>query len=543
MMANLFFKYKSISWLYILAVSLSSCADFFDKQPLDQVSDATFWKTADDAKLALTGCYYTDNNKFAFNNFWSPRALIHLDLMAGNGSEKEGTPDHVTDGTLFSGNTVISGHWKNSYEKIARCNNFLKHLENFAIDAKTKEMYNAEVRVLRAYEYFNLALYFGGVPLVLSPLTINEANSVSRNTKEEVWDFCRKELSDAAKVLPDTREDNELGRITSGAALAILGRLQMAEEKWSDAVTTYQSIIGQDIYSIDPDFQVIFTEAGEKSKEIIMRSCYVQNDFFHANFQQLYPETWGGWHQFSPYNELVKEYECLDGKTIYDSDLYNEDTPYENRDPRLLYTIMINGYSTFKGKTYVSTPGSDSPDRLDKYSQWTGYCIRKFMDENFDGDLKNYGADFPIVRYAEVLLGYIESKVESGANITQQDLDMSINLVRGRASVNMPKVTETDKDKLREIIRRERRVELAFEGIRYYDILRWGIAAEELNRQFTGMKLTTNPSEYTDYKVDENGYYLAQKRNFKKGVNELWPIPLTETQVNPNLAREQNPGY
>ena len=105
----------------------------------------------------------------------------------------------------------------------------------------------------------------------------------------------------------------------------------------------------------------------------------------------------------------------------------------------------------------------------------------------------------------------------------------------------MPKVTETGQDALRKIVRRERHVELAFEGERYYDLLRWGIAADVLNHQFTGMKLTTDPKNYKDYAVDANGYYLTQKRSFIKGVNELWPIPLSEMQINPNLT--QNPGY
>jgi len=116
-------------------------------------------------------------------------------------------------------------------------------------------------------------------------------------------------------------------------------------------------------------------------------------------------------------------------------------------------------------------------------------------------------------------------------------------MVRGRAAVNMPPVTTTDPAKLREIIQRERRVEFAFEGLRYYDILRWGIAADELNHQFTGQKLTNDPTHYTAYPVDADGYYIMsqQNRKFKKGTNELWPIPQSERDINPNLT--QNTGY
>ena len=171
----------------------------------------------------------------------------------------------------------------------------------------------------------------------------------------------------------------------------------------------------------------------------------------------------------------------------------------------------------------------------------TGYCIAKFLDGGFEGNLMNYGGNFTLIRYPEILLSYLEAKMEAGDVITQSLLNETINKVRGRASVNMPAVTETNVDALRNIIRRERTVEFAFEGLHYYDILRWGTASEELNRQFTGMKLTTDPENYTASAVDENGYAICSRRVFTPGKSELWPIPLSEIQLNPNLV--QNPGY
>ncbi len=534
---------KLFTALLILAFISTGCKkDFFDKQPLDSISDATFWKTEEDAQLALTGCYRTGGGGWRGEDFWTPRSLLYLDLMAGNGSEKELIPDHVTDGTLNSAYWVPANYWGNAYEKITACNNFLDHIGNISMDATKKAVMIAEVRTLRAYEYFNLALYYGDVPLVEHVLTVPQANSVSRTAKAEVWAFVEKELKESSPTLPKTRPTSENGRITAGAALAILGRLQMAEKKWSDAATTYKTIIDNNTYSIDPKFQELFWEAGELSKEIILSSQYQQDVYGHVMLQYLYPEAWGGWHQFSPFNELVKEFECIDGKPIDQSPLYNLNNPYVNRDPRLKYTILISDQSTFKGQTYKAHPDStSSPDRMSKYGVWSGYSISKFMDPGFSGNLMNYGGNWSIIRYAEVLLSYLESKLESGVVIDQALLDQTINMVRGRQSINMPPVTTTDPTELRKIIRRERRVEFAFEGLRYYDILRWGIAAEELNRQFTGMKLTNNPSGYTKFPVDNEGYYLVQKRNFKKGINELWPIPQTERDINPKLT--QNPGY
>jgi hypothetical protein len=222
--------------------------------------------------------------------------------------------------------------------------------------------------------------------------------------------------------------------------------------------------------------------------------------------------------------------------------LYDHNNPYDNRDPRLYYTINISGRNTFQGQPYISTPGNGSGDALDAHiDQFTGYGIFKFMDENYKGSLMESPCNFTLIRYAEVLLSYLESKLESGAAIDQTFLDQTINKVRGRASVNMPQVTTTDPTELRKIVRRERRVELAFEGLRYYDILRWDIAAEELDRQFTGMKLTNDPANYTAYPVDADGYYITRPRHFIKGINELWPIPQAERDINKNLT--QNPGY
>jgi len=526
--------------LVLSGIFSSGCKkDLFDKQPLDAVSDGTFWKTEADAQLALVGCYWTEAG-WRSNDFWTPWSFVNMDVMAGNASEKELNPDRVTDGTLTSTNGMTSGHWQHSYQKIITCNNFLDHIDKISMVEANKAIMVAEVRTLRAYEYFNLALFFGDVPLVEHVLTISEANSVTRALKADVWAFAETELKASFPLLPKTRPDKENGRITAGAALAILGRLQMAEKKWSEAATTYKTIIDNNTYIIDPKFKELFWESNELSKEFILTSQYIPDVYGQVVLQFVYPETYGGWHQFSPYNELVKEFECTDGKTIDQSPLYDAANPYNNRDPRLDFTIMISDRSSFKGVTFVSRPNTTSPDNFTRYS-WSGYCINKFMDEGFSGNLMNYGGNWAIIRYAEVLLSYLESKLESGATIDQTLLDQTINKVRGRAAVNMPPVTTTDPAALRTIVRRERRVEFAFEGSRYYDILRWGTAAVELNRQFTGMKLTNDPANYKDYPVDGAGYLIYQRRNFKAGINELWPIPQSERDINKNLT--QNTGY
>jgi hypothetical protein len=539
---SLFAKRAAQTALVLLLTSaLPSCSnELFDKQPLDAVSDATFWKTEKDASLALVGCY--DFGSFwASGDFFGGMSMIYLDMMAGYGSEKELIPDVVTNGTLNSAYWLTSAFWSNSYRTIARCNNFLTQVNTINISESNKAMMIAEVKTIRAYLYMNLALYYGDVPMPTNVLTIPEANTIKRSPKADVWAFAENDLKSSVASLPSTRPTSERGRITAGATLAILGRLQMAQKKWSDAATTYKRIMDSNAYAIDQGgFAQLFRQTGENSREVVFAHEYLEDFVGTVMLQYLYPETYGGWHQFSPYNELVQAYECTDGKTVDESPLYNANDPYANRDPRLDYTIMIPGRTSFKGVRYEASPTSTSPDRITRYN-WSGYCINKFMDPTFSGSLMNYGGNFPLIRYPEVLLSYLESKLEAGDAIDQALLDATINQVRGRTSVAMPAVKATDAASLRTILRRERKVEFAFEGLHYYDIQRWGTAATELNRQFTGMKLTNSPTTYKDFPVDSQGFYIYQKRNFVAGRNELWPVPQSEIDINPGLT--QNKGY
>ena len=526
--------------LFVLVVSSSACSDdFFDKNPLDSVSDATFWKSESDAKLALVGCY-NNGGAWSGEDFWTPRGIIYLDFMAGLGSEKELIPDRFTNGTLDPSYWAVEGYWDNSYRKIVACNNFLSHIDDIVMDANTKAIMKSEVRTIRAYQYFNLAFFFSDVPFFTKVLTVDEANSIARTPKTEIMNFVETELEQSSVALPPTRPTIEDGRITSGAALAILGRVQMANKKWGPAAVTYKKIIDSKAYTLTTSFKTMFNVQNEINKEFILTSQYQEDVYAHVLPQYLYPEAFGGWHQFSPYNELVKQFQCTDGLSIEQSPLFDSANPYNNRDPRLDYTIMISDRTVFQGKTFVSRPDSNSPDRITRYN-WSGYCINKFMDASYMGNLMNYGGNWSIIRYAEVLLSYLESKLEAGEAIDQTLLDETINKVRSRADVNMPAITTINTVELRNKIRVEREVEFAFEGLHYYDILRWGVAAEKLNRQFTGMKLTNDPANYTAFKVDEDGYLMYQKRNFVEGVNELWPIPQAERNVNTKLT--QNFGY
>lgn len=529
---------------------LTGCEDLLDKQPLDRLSTATFWKTESDALLALTGVYFIEgqNSTGAKQNYnlWNQDTYLRLfEATTDNGFEKDNNVTDFNNGNLTPAYGPVRDLWSTTYVTIAKCNNFLENIDNVTMDLTKLAEMKAEVKTIRAYDYFYMAFLWGDVPLITEVQSIDEANNVTRTPRAEVISFVIEELQDAIADLPGTRPDNQKGRITKGGALAILGRIFLAEERWEDAKSTYKQIMDLNIYIIDPRFKELFEDGGENSREIILTSKRMPDVYGNSMLLSCLGFTWGGYHHYSPYNELVEEFECIDGKPINESPLYDVDKPYVNRDPRLLKSFFIDGVTVFKGKMYVSHPDSSAskyPDQLTR-RPWSGYALKKFCDEGYTGEVRVYGCDFPMIRYAEVLLSYLEANIESGTPITQALLDETINAIRGRAEINMPPVTETDPEKLTTILRRERRVEFAFEGLRLFDLFRWRTAHIMLRSKVYGMKLCTKAQAptYTKFKVDENGYYFCEETFFRENVDYLWPIPQTERDVNPNLA--QNPGY
>lgn len=544
--------YKCTILLVVALITgiLSSCEDFLDKQPLDQLSTSTFWKTESDAKLALTGVYFIEgqNSSGAKQSYdlWNQDTYLRLfEATTDNGFEKDNNVTDFNNGNLTPAYGPVRDLWTTTYRKITKCNNFLENIGTVVMDEAKKAQMIAEVKTIRAYNYFWLAFLWGDVPMPTKVLTVDEANTITRSPRPEVLSFVITELTDAIEDLPATRPNEEKGRITKGGAMAILGRIYLAEKQWANARDIYKAVIDLGLYSIDTKFKELFEDGGENSSEFILISKRMPEVYGNSILLSCLGFTWGGYHHYSPYNELVEQFECIDGMTIDESPLYDPDKPYDNRDPRLKKTFFIDGVTVFKGKMYVSHPDSSAskyPDQLTR-RPWSGYALLKFCDEGYSGEVRVYGADFPMIRYAEVLLGYLEACIESNTPITQELLDATINQVRGRAEVNMPAVTETDPVKLTTALRRERRVELAWEGLRLYDLFRWRTAHIELKGRVHGMKLCTvaEAATYTKFPVNSNGYYFCEETNFRENVDYLWPIPQTERDVNQNLT--QNPGY
>lgn len=532
---------KTSAHFMVCMLLLTGCSDKLNLNPLDQLSNETFWNTENDARLALMGAYahgsFGSRGDIGFMVF---DTYLSLDAMTDNGNEKDAILTHFNNGELTAANKTVNDLWSSAYKRIGVANNFLANIDQVEMDQAKKDEMKAEARFLRAYFYFNLFTYWGGVPLVTQPLTISEANNLTRSSKVEVVEFTINELSEAINHLPDTRPDSEYGRVTKVAAEVILGRILMAGKRWGEAAQVYKEIIDRSLYVIDDDYAALFLSGNERSGEIILPIKYAQDSYETAIQRAVVPFQAGGWHQYNPFNELIEDYPMIDGKSIHESPLYDPNNPYENRDPRLDMSMFIPGRTVWKGQVFDLHPDAGAAWRLTD-RDWSGYGLRKFADQNHTGAIQNYGGDFPMLRYAEVLISYLESKIEAGDAIDQTLLDQTINKLRNRASVGVAPVTTTDPQILLEIVRRERRIELAFEGLRLYDLHRWEISHIKMNGWFHGMKLTNDPANYTALPVNENGYFRYIGKQFRENADYNWPIPLRELEINPTL--EQNPGY
>lgn len=546
--------------LVTLALSLVtvSCSDLLDKEPPSSISDGSFWTGEGDAMLALTGCYRFQTG-WSHDDFATPQGLLYLDFAGGNGTEKENFSTLMASSNTVATNSNLRWFWGNAYTQIAKYNVFLENITDCPMDGDKKEIWSAEVKCLRAYFLFNLAFYYKDVPMPLKTLSVEEANTISQTPQADVYAQVETDLKAAINLLPTKYSSEEYGRFTKGAAQVLLSRLYLAQEKWSEAAAVLRSVIDSGTYKLDrrygeDSYEKLFQIGGEYSPETIFCIMGVKDLYTNSRYQYLYPEAvYGGWHQFAPYNELVKEYFCTDGKDIKTSEVYDENDPYANRDLRLYASVFLPPLGSYPGTkyndiTYDCFKGANTSDYYNKFALFNGYCPKKGCDPSIINNLGATPTYTPIMRYAEVLLSYLEALNEAQPSAVDQDiLDLTINDIRDRVKLTKLKKANMSQELIREAVRKERRVELAFEGLRYYDVLRWGIAEKELNHTFTGVKLSDDPNA-RNYRgsgtaaspVDEDMYYQFEKRTWSPH-NRYFPIPQNDLNVNKNL--KQNTGY
>jgi hypothetical protein len=512
------------------------------------------------ALLALTGLYHANisygSEEYGPTDWWSYQGLLMLEVCSDNGWDRRGLTSNygiIASGNLNASKTgATSTYWDLSYKKIARCNNFLENMETASgISESNMSRYKAEAKFLRATQYFYLCSYFHDVPLVTKTLSMDEANSVNKTSRDKVAEWAIKEFSEIAVNLPKWSEvavEGNYGRATKQAALAFKGRLELLLEKWNDAAETFKQIIDLNDSQLSPNYSALFLPStADALSENLFVARYDDDKCGSGILKQFNPTmngVLGGWCLHNVTADLFEAYQFTDGSNFsYKDSKYDPSDLSKNRDPRLAETLYWNGCKFGQG-VYNCDPDNNVGNGKDglhpsNQSTKTGYMMHKYIDENYiynGGDNNKYPAKLPVIRYAEVLLSYVEAKMEAGT-LTASDL-IYLNMVRQRS--NMPNITTTNVEELRPLLRNERRVELALEGVRLWDLLRWGIAKEKLTgdvwgASFPNSAATTHRNE-SNKKVDSEGVnrWYVGTRAFSDGPS-IWPISQSEQDINPNL--------
>ena len=562
-----------------MVLILSCNKDYLNRFPESDPNSATYYTTADQLTLAINAAY----NNLSYQQDGFPYQM-----------QLEGTSDIIwqrpaTDaqtiglGQHTSNTAMIRTIWTQSYIGIGRCNALLDNM-NKAKSVTPAAQYSrieGEAKFLRAYYYGTLISLYGDVPLVVKSMPTEESY-LARTPKAEVLNAIFNDLDSAAAKLPLSYTGTDIGRATKTSALAFKSRIALYNAKWDVAAAASKAVIDLGYHALYPNYRNLFMYVGENSKESIFAFDYKLTIRTNAAPQNNQARNSSGYSGLIPTRALADSYECTDGLTIDKSTLYSTVDPFKNRDPRMRQTLLGDGDTWFGagGITFNMTfhPDSTTCSRYtptfakipnlevtNAFSSYSGFIMKKYLDPQDMAVPNQSELAFMLIRYAEVLLNYAEAKIELN-QIDASVLD-AINLVRARGygvaatqTTLYPAIKTTNQTELRAIVRRERKIELAGEGLRVFDIRRWNIAEKVMNGILFG-KAMNKAIYYSLPKpaLDENSSpdytsftsLLSVVGNFKimdnprvfKSHNLLWPIPQAELDVNKNPGFKQNPGY
>ena len=518
-----------------------------DLAPTDKFTEANYWTSAEKASMVLNTAYgqLTSSGRYFSNESLSD----NMYEGRGNSSEKM-----ISSGQADASNSRFSEEWKNSYAGIKTCNVFLENVDKVPnMNETLRTRMKAEARFIRAWLYLQLTTWYGDVLLFEKDITLEESKSISRTPKAAILTFIYNELDEVEAVLPTNTEyaEADRGRITKGAAIALKARAYLYQNDWANVVAACEKLIGNTsngTYALFSSYEGIFKPENEYNSEVILDYQYVPSVRVWEEMYDLAPLSVGARiNSKAPTQELVDDYIMMNGKAIKEANSgYDESNPYKNRDPRFAATIVYHGAKWVRPDGTIQTiyikPGSTPSDNtygnVDEYigagsnSTSTGYYLRKNYDPTSEIGMKS-GLNLILIRYADVLLMYAEAMNELG-KMDEAVWNKTIRPLRERAGfTDAPSLIYPTEGNMQTIIRRERRVELAMEGLRIFDIRRWKTAENVLNGYPHG-------AQFGEASID-NGYIRLEKRTFNPERDYLWAVPLSQKDLNPNLG--QNPGY
>lgn len=559
---------RPILFFPLLALLFNSCNDkFLDCMPRDKMTDANFWQTEEHLKSVA--------NTFTSvlqGQYW----LNITEIMA------DSAPWAVTTAfrTIGGGNCTtetsqINSLWVTCYTGIGRVNYFLNNYGRAVnVPEEIRERYAAEAYFYRAYCYWVLTSYFGDVPYITEELGVESPDVYrGRDSRATIIDHITNDLEAHYMALPDhvNAASLEFGRISQCTALALLSRIYLFNERFEDAVSAAERAMDNsyhDLYSTgnpEVDYTHLFNWTGRASRNAANREtllAYIYNYDLGESARSghnLSRSCWvpGDYVRFVPTNSMIEAYLTRDGKIWDPSTADSYEDVFKDRDPRMTQSILGPGTPWEGGK---SADLNSTDDKIYTYPlltntkvaamTYSGYYMRKYVEPSTVRYVGHDDNDIVMIRYAEVLLNYAEAKERLGT-LTQADIDKTINRLRDRVGmVHMDMNDLPAGSDIRREIQRERRVELFFEGHRYFDIIRWKqghLLGEDLlgvNRRWLDQsRLSVNLDRDLTWKTKNGQKYLLIEtgRKFDPGKNYLLPIPFKQMRLNPNLT--QNPGW
>lgn len=475
-------KRHKIVIIFLSLILLSGCTDYLDRQPLDQISSGTFWKSKADFEMALTAIYGQNTAGASWDNPPGGIWAYHLPNWDNLTDNSYGQHDYFGSKSIVSGEITptsggyVSDVYRVSYAGIARINIFLNQLANYNgsdLSDTEKKNFEAQIKFFRSFYYFQLYCAYGEVPLVTEPLTV-ENQAQPKVTADKIYAQVISDVDFAINNLSTASFYSSTGRVVKTTAQALKARV-LIYQAYGNNGTPDLTLLGQvkslcqeimPKYELSAVFENVFQDKGQAgNKEIIFSVNYLAPDNVPAYGTDL---IYGDWIVVSPLQSFVDSFECTDGLPWGVSPLTDTANPFTNRDPRLNKTVFVNNPDWGGGNVHFPTNGRP-----------TGYGLKKFLcPENVPYGYSTLSQqDAVVFRLAEILLMYAEAQNEiAGPDTTVYQVITDI-----RARVGMPAYPAgLSKEQMRERIRHERRIELAFEGLRYFDLKRWHIAGTVL---------------------------------------------------------------
>lgn len=561
--------YKRTLYAFISVLIAASCNDaFLECPPRDEVTDATFWQTeghvrsvANTFSASLQGKYWLNITEIMADS--APWAVTTAFRTIGAGNYTTET-------------SQINSIWKTAYDNIGRTNYFLNNYNRAEnVSAEIRERYAAEAYFYRAYNYWVLTTFFGDVPFITEELSVESPDVYrGRDSKKTVVEAITRDLEEHYKNLPEYVQaaSAEYGRISQCTALALLSRIYLYNEMYDEAVNACERAMANTYYGVystghpESDYMDMFNYTARASRnannnEILLSYIYNYDLGETARTSHnLSRECWvpGDYARFVPTNSMIEAYLTKDGQIWDPSTANSYEDVFKDRDPRMVQSILPPGTPWEGLEDGDITSDDNSIFKYPKFVNdkrgcmtYSGYYMRKYVEPSTVKYVGHDDNDIVMIRFAEVLLNYAEAKEQLGT-LTQDDLDKSINLLRNRVGMvklelaNLPAGSD-----IRTEIRRERRVELFFEGHRFFDIIRWKqgeLLAEDLlgvNKRWLDQgRLSVNLNTDLTWKTKNGQQYLLIEtgRQFDPNKHYLLPVPFKQMQLNPNLA-PQNPGW